>query len=69
MIGDILLNCTLMFYDRDIPGYSLMVVTVYVSDINRDNAGYIYDRLYKQFWLPHDVEYILRQREWNWSRE
>ena len=46
-----------------------MTATAYVADINRDNAGYIYDISYRQVWPPYDAGYILRHRFRNWSRD
>ena len=69
MIGDSLLHSTLPYDYRDSPGEFRMTVTAYVTDINKKNAGYIYDQSYRQVWPPHDPEYILNQRGRHWSRD
>ena len=67
VIGNGLLYYTLSCDYRDSPGDFQIMATTYVADINRDNAEYIYDRLHMQFWLPHEVEYILSHRGRHWS--
>ena len=46
-----------------------MLATTYVADIIRENAGYIYNQLYRQVWLLHDEECILSQRGRHWYRD
>ena len=69
MIGDVLLQSTLLYNYRGINRELRMMETVYVAEINRENAGYIYDQSYRQVWTPHDAEYILSQRDRHWSRD
>ena len=69
VIWDGLLRSTLTCNYRDSPREFLMIGTVYVADIDRENTGYIYDRFYRQVFPPHDAEYILSQRGRNWSRD
>ena len=69
MIGNGLLCSTLPCDYRDSHGDFQTMATAYVADIDRENAGYIYDQLYRQVWPPHDVEQILSQRGRYWSRD
>ena len=55
VIGDGLLQYTLMFDYRDIHREFRIMATAYASDINRKNAGYIHDRSYKQFFPQHNA--------------
>ena len=48
VIEDVLLHSNFLCNYRDIPGEFQMTTTAYLVDINRDNVGYIYDRLYRQ---------------------
>ena len=69
MIGDDLLNYTLLCDYRESPGEFWIMATAYVADMNKENVRYIYNRSYRQVWPPHDAEYILSQSCMHWSRD